>query len=54
MTRRDYEMIARVVGRIKDSAERTRVACDFAVELQKDNPSFKMATFIRACEAESK
>ena len=47
-------MIARVIGRIKNDKERHRVAVDFAVELQKRNANFKIATFVRACEAESK
>ena len=54
MTRRDFEMIARVVGRIEDDRSRHRVAMDFAVELQKRNECFKIANFVRACETESK
>mgnify|MGYP006899563594 FL=1 len=60
MTRKDYELLARVVKRERDSWNENnanlvaidtcyRFALGLAHELEKDNPEFNRAKFIKAC-----
>lgn len=51
MSKRDYELIARVVATIMDPETRWAVADAFAITLRRDNPSFNIATFLKACKA---
>jgi hypothetical protein len=53
MTRKDYELIARVI-RYAEIDERAgdRIARDFAYALAKDNPRFDRARFLKACGVE--
>ena len=60
MTRKDYELLARVVKRERDSWNENNanpIAIDtcyrfgegLAYELEKDNPRFDRAKFLKAC-----
>lgn len=50
LSRKYYEMIARVVGKINDPARRAAVAGDFLSELRADNPNFVATRFLAAVE----
>ena len=52
MTRKDYKLIADVIkaSRSVPSAIHLRAfALDLSIELQKENPNFKPALFLKAC-----
>ena len=53
MTRKDYQLIADVFKAHQDGGDRDIVvrglALSLAIELQKDNPRFNKAMFIKAC-----
>jgi hypothetical protein len=53
MTKKDYQLIADVFKAHQDGGERDMVvrglALSLAIELQKDNPRFNKAMFIKAC-----
>jgi hypothetical protein len=52
MTRKDYKLIADVIkaSRSVPSAIHLRnFALDLSIELQKENPNFKPALFLKAC-----
>ena len=53
MNRKDYQLIADVFKAHQDGGERDMVvrglALSLAIELQKDNPRFNKAMFIKAC-----
>jgi len=48
MTRKDYELIARVIDRAKFN-NIDQLARDLATELEKENPRFDRARFLSAC-----
>ena len=54
MTRKDYELIAKVLRENQDFdgvvSPRAQIAVALATELQKDNPRFSPARFLQACE----
>ncbi len=49
MTRKDFELIARVVSNITNTTSRRGVAEAFASELSATNPRFNRARFLDAC-----
>jgi len=53
MTRKDYQLIADVFKAHQDGGKNDIVvrglALSLAIELQKDNPRFNKAMFIKAC-----
>ena len=49
MTRQHFELIAKVVSTIDDDAARRATALNFFYELQRTNPNFKEALFLKAC-----
>ncbi len=52
MTRKDYELIAEVIRKLKlvgDESIREHVASDMAFALQSTNPLFDRVRFLRAC-----
>ena len=56
MTRKDYQLIADTIKRTsevkvlgKSNATLRVLACNLAAQLQKDNPNFKPALFLKAC-----
>ena len=57
MTRKDYQLIADVIKKTATCSETgdswptslEALALNFAQELQKDNPRFKPALFLKAC-----
>lgn len=51
MTRKDFELIARVVSEMWDTTERQSIARAFAKELAHTNARFDRDRFLRACKA---
>ena len=49
MSRKDFEMIARVIKTIEDKNIRKETTFNFANELQNVNPRFDVRRFIDAC-----
>ena len=49
MSRKDFEMIARVIKTIEDENIRKETALNFANELQSVNPRFNVSRFVKAC-----
>jgi pentose-5-phosphate-3-epimerase len=52
MTRKDFELIARVVKSIQDKDVRNATALNFATELKHVNPRFDTTRFVSACTEE--
>lgn len=56
MTKKDYELIASVIIRYKDSLytkeQHMDIACDFADKLAEKNTKFDRAKFLKACGVE--
>ena len=52
MTRKDFELIARVVQAIDDKDTRNATALNFANELKSVNPRFNATRFVSACTEE--
>jgi|TARA_R100001082_G_C4242914_1_gene108126 pentose-5-phosphate-3-epimerase len=52
MTRKDFELIARVVKSIQDKDVRNATALNFATELRHVNPRFNTTRFVSACTEE--
>jgi prophage antirepressor-like protein len=50
MSKKDYELIARVVATIIDDETRWAVATAFAKALKRENNSFRIDTFLEACK----
>lgn len=48
MTKKDHQLIANIVGKIRNKSERAAVTCDFCDELKLDNPRFDDGCFIMA------
>jgi hypothetical protein len=53
MTRKDFELIAKVVSSLDDLKVRNYVGVAFAHKLQDVNPRFNISKFLEACECES-
>ena len=51
MTRKDFEMIAKVVKTIDDDKTRNEVALNFGVLLRRTNDRFNLARFVTACNS---
>lgn len=49
MTRRHFELIARVVAQVDDAKARERLAWAFAHELAQTNDRFDCSRFVEAC-----
>ena len=49
MSRKDFELIARVIKNIEDENIRKETALNFANELQSVNPRFDVSRFVKAC-----
>jgi hypothetical protein len=49
MTRKHFELIAKIVKNIEDVDTRTQVAMDFAHALRGENPRFNVCHFVEAC-----
>lgn len=49
MTRKHFELIAKIVKNIEDIDTRTQVAMDFASALRGENPRFDICRFVKAC-----
>jgi len=49
MTRKHFELIAKIVKNIENVDTRTQVAMDFAHALRGENPNFKICRFVEAC-----
>jgi hypothetical protein len=45
MTKKDYIMIAEVIGRVRERGELSALICDFGDALKKDNERFDYYTF---------
>jgi len=52
MTRKDFELIARVIRNIDDKDSRNQTALNFATELKQTNPRFDTQRFVTACTEE--
>ncbi len=52
MTRKDFQLVARVVSTIDDLQTRNTVALNFAIELNKQNDRFDTVRFLSACKTE--
>jgi len=52
MTRKDFELIARIVKTIDDKDIRNATALNFANELKSVNPRFNAMRFVSACTEE--
>ncbi len=52
MTRKDFQLVARVVSTIDDLQTRNTVALNFATELNKQNDRFDTVRFLSACKTE--
>ena len=48
MTRKHFELIAKIVKGIDNIDTRTQVAMDFALALRAENPRFKITRFVEA------
>ena len=53
MTRKDFEMIAKVVKTIDDEETRNTVALNFGVLLRRTNDRFNLVRFVAACDAKA-
>ncbi len=53
MTRKHFNMIAKVVNTIDDKHLRQQVAVNFASEIKECNPRFDMSRFVEACVKET-
>lgn len=51
MTRKDFEVIARIISRMPDEMSRSEVAWAFAGGLTSTNERFDVPRFVKACEA---
>ncbi len=51
MTRKDFQLVAKVVSTIDDLHTRNTVALNFATELNKTNDRFDTIRFLSACKA---
>lgn len=51
MTKKDFELIARVVAGTWDTTVRQGLARDFAEELSRIDPRFNRERFLAACKA---
>jgi len=49
MTRKHFEIVARVVSRISDAKTRQTVAQSFGAEFETVNSNFDLARFLKAC-----
>jgi hypothetical protein len=49
MTRKHFELIAKIVKNIENVDTRTQVAMDFAHALRGENPRFNVCRFVEAC-----
>ena len=49
MTRKHFELIAKIVKNIENVDTRTQVAMDFAHALRAENPRFNVCRFVEAC-----
>ena len=49
MTRKHFELIAKIVKGIDNIDTRTQVAMDFAHALRGENPRFNVCRFVDAC-----
>jgi hypothetical protein len=49
MTRKTFQLIAKVVSTIDNEDTRRETALNFANELQHLNPNFRMDLFLKAC-----
>ena len=49
LTRKHFELIARIVKNIENIDTRTQVAMDFAHALRGENPNFNITRFVEAC-----
>lgn len=49
MTRKHFELIAKIVKNIENVETRTQVAMDFAHALRGENPRFNVCRFVEAC-----
>jgi len=52
MTRKDFQLVAKVVATIDDIRTRNTVALNFATELHKQNDRFDTVRFLSACKTE--
>lgn len=53
MTKKDFELIARIVAEIPDAGYRADTAIHFADALTKTNPRFNRSRFLSACKVEA-
>ncbi len=51
MTRKDFEIITRIISRLPDDMTRSEVAWAFAGGLTSTNARFDVPRFVKACEA---
>jgi len=49
LTRKHFELIAKIVKGIDNIDTRTQVAMDFALALRGENPRFDICRFVEAC-----
>ena len=49
LTRKHFELIAKIVGNIDNTDTRQQVAMDFAQALTNENPNFDVVRFVKAC-----
>jgi len=49
LTRKHFELIAKIVKNIENVETRTQVAMDFAHALRGENPRFNVCRFVEAC-----
>lgn len=52
MTRKDFQLVAKVVATIDDIRTRNTVALNFATELHKQNDRFDTVRFLSACKTQ--
>ena len=52
MTRKDFQLVAKVVSTIDDLHTRNTVALNFATELHKQNVRFDTVRFLSACKTQ--
>jgi hypothetical protein len=50
LTRKHFELIAKIVKNIEDPMTRRNVAVDFAHALRGENPNFDICRFVKACD----
>jgi len=49
MTKKHFQLVARIVSAIDDVDTRKEVALNFAHSFQEENPRFDIFRFIKAC-----